>query len=98
MQIKVYRKSGRPIDPADDAAYMDDWRNFYDKACERAKADNLKLERFLSYGESALQKKHYKETIISNFEELTKVYLETGFPVLFGYSRDEQLIAVIQDI
>lgn len=96
--IKVYRNSGRPVDPADDELYLQDWKAFYDKACERGGLDMLKQQRFLSYGAFALQKKHYKETQVTSLQEIMDLHVKVGFPLLVGLdSSTYEPIIVIQD-
>jgi hypothetical protein len=96
--IKIYRASGRPVDPEDVERYLADWQKFYDKSIERAKLDMMKLSRFLSFGAHILQKQHYKETLIHNFADLAKLQMDVGAPMLVGVdSVTFQLIAIIQD-
>lgn len=98
MQVKVYRQSGRPVNPEDEQRYFEDWRVYYDKAGERAKLDMMKLTRFLSFGAYMLNKKYYKEVVVDSLEQLKEMHLNVGHPLLIGVDAQSlELIAIIQD-
>lgn len=98
QKIQLFRNSGKPVDPESEQAYINDWRSFYDKCLERALLDNMKLQRFLSFGERLLQKKHYVPTYAESFEQLAEKIVELGYPITLGISQDTgELIGIIQD-
>jgi hypothetical protein len=72
-KVQIFRQSGLPVEPDAIEAYQADFRAFNDKAQERAGYPNYssatpdekalimrKLQRFLSYGERLVFKKHSK--------------------------------------
>lgn len=97
-KLKLFKNSGRPVDPEAEDAYLAEWRLFYDKAEARAGLNAIKLQRFLQYGERLLQKKHYKEVTVEDFEQMREKMIEIGYPILLGIAVDgNELIGIIQD-
>lgn len=64
-QLKLYRKSGLPVNLSDRTAYEEAWRNFYDKATARAGLNMEKMQRFCSFGERALVRKYNIEVSVT---------------------------------
>lgn len=97
--IRLFKKSGQPIDPEDLEKYREDWRATYDKAEKKSKGDVLKLQRMLKYAEYALYKKYYKDVYINDFNHLREIIVEQNYmQITFGVSESGELIAIIQDI
>lgn len=97
--IRLFKKSGQPVDPEDLQKYMEDWRATYDLAEEKAKKDISVLNRMLRYAEYALYKKYYKDVYINDFNHLKEIIVEQNYmPITFGVTEGGELVAVIQDI
>lgn len=97
-KVRIYRRSGRPVNIADEELFMADWRAFYDKATQRAKLDMMKLQRYLRFGHHMLERKYDKPVYVHNFNELRNLQVEVGFPIALGISAETMdLIGVVED-
>lgn len=97
-KIRIYRNSGRPVNIDDEQAFLAEWRIFYDKACERAMLDMMRLQRYLSFGHFLLEKKWEKPVYLHNFDELKSLQVEVGHTISIGVKADDlSLIGIIQD-
>jgi hypothetical protein len=97
--IRIFKKSGRPIDPEDELKYKEDWKSSYDKAEKKSKKNVLKLQRMLQYIEFALYKKYYKDVYVRDFNHLREIVIEQNYlSISFGVTDAGELVAVIQDI
>jgi len=101
-ELTLYRKSGMPVDLSDREIYNVEWQAFYDKAAARAMLDMLKLQRFLSFGERILTKKHNKEVVVPfpttdmAWKKLINQYEDT--PIMIARTTDgKRVIGVIMD-
>lgn len=101
-QLKMYRKSGLPVDLTARAAFETEWRVFYDKAAARAKLDMLALQRYLRFGERQLVCKHNIQVTVDMpksakaWTALIQSYEDC--PVMLARSADgAELVAVIMD-
>lgn len=97
-KVRIYRRSGRPVNIADEELFMADWRAFYDKAVARAKLDMMKLQRYLKFGHHMLERKYDRPVFVKNFDELRDLQVEVGFPIALGISAETMdLIGIVED-
>lgn len=101
-KIKLFRQSGTPVELESLKAYESEWKVYYDKAAERAGLDMLLLNRFLSFGERQLIKKHGSEVEIElpktakAWNELCNKY---ACPIMAAQRQDGRgLLLVIMDV
>lgn len=102
MDLKLFRQSGMPVKLESLEAYQKDWKEFFDKASERAKLDNMKLTRFLSFGERALIRKHGSEIVIEmpntseKWQALIASYEDT--PIMIArLTNSDGVVGIIMD-
>lgn len=100
--MKLFRKSGLPVELSAREAYDKDWKEYYDRAAGRAALDMLKLQRFLAFGERLLIKKHKSEIEVDMpksakaWQKLISSYEDT--PILVARTVDgKQVVAILMD-
>lgn len=100
--LKLYRKSGDPVNKADRDAYSAEWKTFFDKVSDRVGLDMLKKQRMLAFGERQLIKKHNKEVVVDMpstkeaWAELISTYEDT--PIMLARTTDgKEVVAIIMD-
>ena len=96
--IRVFKKSGRPIDPEQEVKFKEDWTVFYDKAAERAMLDMIKLQRFLSFGNYLLSKKYYTDVYVKNLTGILEKMQEVGQNLTIGLSNEGEMVGIFEDI
>ena len=97
--IRLFKKSGRPVDPEDEQKYEENWRLAYDKAEKKCGQNMIKLQRMLQYVQFLLYKKYYKDNFVNDFGHLREIVIEQNYtPITFGVTEGGELVAVIQDI
>ena len=97
--IRLFKKSGRPVDPEDEQKYEENWRLAYDKAEKKCGQNMIKMQRMLQYVQFLLYKKYYKDNYVNDFGHLREIVIEQNYtPITFGVTEGGELVAVIQDI
>lgn len=101
-ELKLYRKSGAPVDLSDRQKYDDAWKLFFDKAQAKAGLNMLKLQRFLRYGERVLIKKHNVQVAVpmpksaAAWTKLVSTYEDC--PIMLARSADgKEIVGIIMD-
>lgn len=100
--MKLYRKSGLPVSLESRDAYDKEWKEFYDRAAERAALDMLLLARYLSFGERILVKKHNIQVNVDipksakGWQKLISSYEDT--PILVARTADgKEVVGILMD-
>ena len=111
-KLKLYRKSGSPVNLEDREAYAAAWRSFFDKADARAKAKHeggqftdqyaILIQRFLRYGERQLVRKFNVEVEVelpksaAGWKKLMDQYEQVPIMVAVN-QKDGSVVGVLMD-
>jgi hypothetical protein len=113
-KIQIFRQSGLPVSVEAIEAYSEDYKLFYDKASKRADMDNYanasqeeklkmmrKMQRYLSFGERLVFKKHSVltyETLPTSIKGWKSLCEKYGHAVIIAPRSDkDEMVLVITD-
>ena len=102
MKLKLFRKSGMPVNLSDREAYDVAWKAFYDKVAAKAGLDMMKMHRMLRYGERQLVRAFNKEVEVEmprstkGLVKLIESYEDT--PIMIARTQDGKgVVGILMD-